>query len=116
MLEQLDSRRRRVVRVLVEWLVPYFRQVDVPCSGRSKDIKAADVLANPPFKDSDCYRSDEEVRWMYDATQGAARTSPGGSDPSTTCGRAASMVKYERRIGRSCSSWRQKLRNACEQR
>jgi type I restriction enzyme M protein len=31
-----------------------------------KDIKADDVLANPPFNDSDWHRSDEDVRWMYD--------------------------------------------------
>ena len=33
MLEQLDNRRRRVVRVLVERLAPYKGQVDDPCCG-----------------------------------------------------------------------------------
>ena len=31
-----------------------------------KDLKADDVLANPPFNDSDWHRSDEDVRWKYD--------------------------------------------------
>ena len=31
-----------------------------------KVLKADDVLANPPFNDSDWHRSDEDVRWMYD--------------------------------------------------
>ena len=30
-----------------------------------KDLKADDVLANPPFNDSDWHRSDEDVRWKY---------------------------------------------------
>ena len=31
-----------------------------------KDRKADDVLANPPFNDSDWHRSDEDVRRQYD--------------------------------------------------
>jgi hypothetical protein len=30
-----------------------------------KDLKADDVLANPPLNDSDWQRSDEDVRWKY---------------------------------------------------
>jgi type I restriction enzyme M protein len=30
-----------------------------------KDPKADDVLANPPFNDSDWHRSDEDMRWKY---------------------------------------------------
>ena len=34
-----------------------------------KDLKADDVLANPPFNDSDWHRNDEDVRWKYDLTR-----------------------------------------------
>ncbi|MCX7407397.1 MAG: hypothetical protein NTZ32_04865 [Planctomycetales bacterium] len=31
----------------------------------NKDLRADDVLANPPFSDSDWHRSDEVVRWKF---------------------------------------------------
>ena len=40
-----------------------------------KDLKADDVLANPPFNDSDWHRSDEDVRWKYGPSSKV--TSPG---------------------------------------
>ena len=57
-----------------------------------KDLKADDVLANPPFNDSDSHRSDETCAGSTACRRGGTRTSPGCSTSSTTGRRAASRA------------------------
>jgi len=60
-----------------------------------KDLKADDVLANPPFNDSDWHRTDKTYDGSTACPSRETRTSPGCSTSSTTPRRRAFWQLHE---------------------
>ena len=55
-----------------------FRNVQYP------DLRADDVLANPPFNDSDWFRKDDDVRWQFGIPPKTARRESANTKPEGT--------------------------------